>query len=124
MNASEYKGKLIKLIQINKKNVFYNDEQRKDFIKSRFNADSLKDMKIDELNLMLDYCKGVINDIPLVEPMSSAQEFKIKELWNIKARNKTKKAFELFILNRTSKNIKNLTKVEAKNVLIALDKMV
>ncbi len=124
MNASEYKSKLIKLCHLNKKNVFYDDEQRKDFIKSRFNADSLKDMKIDELNLMLDYCKGAINDIPAVLPMTCAQEFKIKELWNIKARNKTKKAFDLFILNRTSKNIKNLTKVEAKNVLIALDKMV
>ncbi len=122
MNATEYKAKLIKLIHISKKNVFLDDEMRRDFIVSRIGVNSLKDMSINELKLMLDFCRGEISDIPMF-PMTSKQSYTINRLWQQKARNKDDKALELFIFNKTKKSFCHLTKSEAQKVLIALKSM-
>lgn len=124
MNASEYKKHLIKLIQINKKNVFVRDEDRKEFMKSRFNCESLKDMTVDGLIMFLDFCRKKVSDIPLFETMTTAQEYKIRQIWKQKARNKEDNALATFVFRLSGKSIDTLSKKEATKILIALDKMI
>jgi phage gp16-like protein len=50
-----YKKQLIQKIQINKSNVFFDDEERKEFIRSRFGVDSTTKLSIDQLKLLLDF---------------------------------------------------------------------
>ncbi len=120
----QYKKSLIQKIQINKKNVFPDDESRRDFMKSRFNCISTKDMSIDQLNDMLNFCLRKVSDIPLVAPITSAQKQKIKTTWEDKAKKKSTSAMNAFIERITQRSsIEVLTKAEATKVIIAIDKM-
>ena len=75
-----YKKSLIQKIQIVKHNVFIDDEQRKEFMLSRFGVDSTTKLSIDELKLLLKYCLKDISDIP-VFLASEAQLHKINTPW-------------------------------------------
>lgn len=120
----KYKKNLIQKIQINKKNVFIDEESRRDFMKSRFNCSSTKDMSIDQLKLLLDFCLRKVSDIQTTEPITSAQAKKIKDLWNLKARDKNINALNSFILRVSQKKqLDILCKNEATKVIIALNKM-
>lgn len=127
-----YHAQLIKKIQINKKNVFENDDERKDFMKSRFGVDSLKDMSIDQLKLLLDFCFKKVSDIPILHKVegkalvSEAQKMMIKGLWNEKARDKSDIALMNFIKRVTRTNIQildDLLKGKATKVIVALENM-
>lgn len=119
-----YKSKLIKLIQINKNNVFPDDESRREFMKSRFNCTSTKELSIDQLNHLLNFCLRKINDIPRADPITSAQKQKIHQQWQDKARDKQINALLSFVYRITQKDdIELLTKEEATKVIIALSKM-
>ena len=125
MNQEEYKRKLIQLIQVNKNKVFADDEQRREFMFSRFGVDSTKRLTIDELKLLLDFCKGKISDIAPARA-TERQLYKISKLWTEKARDKSDSALLSFIKRIISKELqtaKELTKAEAINVIVALDKM-
>jgi phage gp16-like protein len=121
MNQQQYKKRLIQLIQINKHNVFVDDESRKEFMLSRFGVESTTKLSIDQLKLLLDFCKGVIKDIPC-NLATEAQLYKINQLWNLKAKHKGDESLEAF-LKRIIKKVSNLTKQDATKVLIALDKL-
>lgn len=119
-----YKKSLIQKIQINKNKVFIDEDTRRDFMKSRFNCESSKHMSIDQLNQLLNFCLRKVSDIPMVAPITTAQKQKIHNLWETKARDKRKEALDAFILRLTQREDMNyLTKVEATNVIIALNKM-
>jgi phage gp16-like protein len=125
MTQEQYKAKLIQLIQINKNNVFIDDEDRKEFMMSRFGVSSTKEMSIDELNRLLDFCLKKVSDVPY-SPITSAQYKKIMELWKAKARNKEFYALQSFIRKISGKPIEilhDLTKSEATKVIVALERM-
>ena len=124
LKQQQYKKSLIQKIQISKKNVFVDDECRRVFMQSRFNCSSTTQMSIDQLNLLLNFCLRKVSDIPCVEPISTAQIKKIKDLWNIKAKDKHINALNKFILRVSQKvNFSQLTKNEATKVVIALNRM-
>ena len=129
MTQKEYKKQLIKLIQINKSNVFFDDDERKDFIKSRFGVDSTTKLSIDQLKLLLDFCLRKVGDIPLYryeKSVTEKQKEKIRCIWKEIARDKSEAA----LLNFASKIsqyklivLDNLTGGEATKVIVALEKM-
>ncbi|PLY04899.1 MAG: hypothetical protein C0625_15420 [Arcobacter sp.] len=132
MTQNEYKKQLIKLIQINKKNVFEEDEDRKAFINSRFGVDSTKKLSIDQLKLLLDFCKRNVSDIPMLHPVENKefvtelQKEKIRVLWNEKARNKSEEALLNFVFKITKAKIillDDLLKGKATKVIVALERM-
>lgn len=125
ITQAQYKAKLIQLIQINKSKAFSDDEERKEFMQSRFNVTSLKDMSIDDLKLLLDFCYGKVNDIP-IKRATEAQLYKLSKLWGAKARDKSFSAFLNFISKiamRKLETAKTLTKHEATKVIVALEKL-
>lgn len=117
-----YKKQLIQKIQMNKKAVFFDDEERKEFIKSRFGVDSITKLTIDELKLLLDFCLKNVSDIPFSKA-SSAQIKKIYNLWYEKARDKSETALSHFIYKIVKKEKINLTKNDATKIIVALDKL-
>lgn len=120
----KYKSDLIKWIHVAKKNVFPDDSYRRDFLKSRFNCTSTKDMSIDQLKLLLDFCNNKVSDIPLEDSITEAQKKKIRDLWKIKSREKTESSLKSFILRQTQRpSIDFLTKREVSKVIIAINKL-
>ena len=129
MTQEEYKRKLIQQIQINKSKVFFDEDQRKDFMLSRFNVNSTKDMKIDQLILFLKFCKRQINDIPILqivpgkELLTQAQKEKIRVMWKHKAKNTSEEAL-LSFASKIGKykltSLDNLLKGKATNLIVAI----
>ena len=127
-----YKKQLIQKIQINKTNVFLDDEDRKAFMLSRFGVQSTTKMSIDQLKLLLDFCYKKVSDVPMLqkvegkELITQAQKEKIRVLWRLKARDKSEDA----LLNFASKILKfNLTtlddllKGKATKIIVALNNL-
>lgn len=54
MNTSELKKYYIKMIQILKHNYFVDDECRKVYLRAQFGKDSLKELSIEELRVVLE----------------------------------------------------------------------
>ena len=132
MNQKEYKKKLIQNIQINKHQVFPNDETRKDFMLSRFGVDSTTRMSIDQLKLLLDFCNRKVSDIPMLNQVQNkdlitqAQLEKIRVIWKEKAKNKAEEALLSFIFRITKfriSRLENLLKGKATKVIVALEKL-
>lgn len=121
MTQGEYKKQLIKLIQINKSNVFSDDESRREFMLSRFGVDSTTKLTIDELKSLLDFCQRKVSDVPFSKP-SSAQIKKIYDLWYEKSKKKTEEALESFIFKLIKKQKVDITKTDATKVIVALQK--
>jgi len=128
----KYKKQLIQKIQINKTNVFFDDEERKEFILSRFGVTSTRKMNIDQLKLLLDFCYRKVSDIPLYEKVENkdnitfAQKEKIWMLWNEKAKDKSEAALLSFaskITNYKTTSIDNLLKGKATKLIVALEKL-
>lgn len=121
-----YKKSLIQKIQIVKHNVFIDDEQRKEFMLSRFGVDSTTKLSIDELKLLLDFCNRKVSDIP-VSKATEAQLHKINTLWLDKAKNKSIEAMCSFtskIAKRQVGFINELRKDEATKVIVALEMLI
>ena len=127
-----YKSNLIQKIQINKHNVFNDDEERKEFMLSRFGVKSTKDMSIDQLKLLLDFCFRKVSDIPMLnrvqdkELITQAQKEKIRVLWKSKAKNKKEDALLKFCFKITGYKISildDLLKGKATKVIVALEKL-
>jgi len=128
----KYKKQLIQKIQINKTNVFFDDEERKEFILSRFGVTSTRKMNIDQLKLLLDFCYRKVSDIPLYEKVENkdnitfAQKEKIWMLWNEKAKDKSEAALLSFasrITNYKTTSLDNLLKGKATKLIVALEKL-
>ncbi|MDD3467493.1 MAG: hypothetical protein PHE67_10130 [Campylobacterales bacterium] len=120
-----YKKALIKDIQINKHRVFADDEERKEFMLSRFGVDSTTKLSIEELVKLRDFCLGNVSDIK-VDLLSEAQGWRINALWREKARDKSTMALLLFakrICKRNIYDILTLKKAEATKLIVALDKL-
>jgi hypothetical protein len=132
MTQQEYKKKLTQNIQIHKHKVFYDDEERKEFIKSRFGVDSTTKLSIDNLKLLLDYIHKRIPDIPILDKVKGKdlithpQKEKIRMLWKQKAKDKSETALLNFaskILNYKTSSLDNLLKGKATKLIVALNKM-
>jgi len=128
----KYKKALIKKIQISKRNVFLDDEERKQFMLSRFGIDSTTKMNIDQLKLLLDFCNRNVDDIPMLnevkdkELITQAQLEKIRVTWKEKADNKSEEALLAFIQRITKyklERIEDLLKGKATKVIVALENM-
>jgi len=128
----KYKKQLIQKIQINKKNVFLDDEERKEFILSRFGVTSTTKMNIDQLKLLLDFCYRKVSDIPLYEKIEDkdkitfVQKEKIWMLWKEKARDKSEAALLNFASKIAQYNITsldNLLKGKATKLIVALNRL-
>lgn len=127
-----YKKRLIQKIQIVKHNVFSDDEMRKEFMLSRFGADSTTKLSIDELKLLLDFCNRNVSDIPMLhqiehkELITQAQIEKIRVIWKEKARDKSEEALLNFV-KRISRykleRLEDLLKGKATKVIVALGSM-
>lgn len=127
-----YRSKLIQKIQISKKNVFLDDEERKEFMLSRFGVDSTTKLTIDELKLLLDFCNRKVSDIPMLhqiehkELITQAQLEKIRVVWKEKARDKSEEALLKFV-QRVSRyeleRLEDLLKGKATKAIVALVKM-
>ncbi|MFW2235245.1 phage protein GemA/Gp16 family protein [Aliarcobacter butzleri] len=128
-----YKKSLIQKIQIVKHNVFIDDEQRKQFILSRFGVDSTTKLSIDELKLLLDFCNRNVSDIPMLnrniekKDMITAEQIKkIRVIWNEKARDKREEALLKFackIAKYKASRIDDFKLREAQKIIIALERM-
>ena len=128
-----YKKRLIQKIQIVKHNVFSDDEERKEFMLSRFGVDSTTKLSIDELKLLLDFCNRNVSDIPMLnrdiekEDMITAEQIeKIRVVWNEKARDKNEEALLKFackIAKYKASRIDDFKLREAQKIIIALEKM-
>lgn len=120
-----YKKALIKDIQINKRNVFLDDEQRREFILSRFGVESTTKMSIAQLKQLLDFClKNVSDVVPNI--ITEPQTHKIEKLWGLKARDKSPIALLLFakrICKRAVYDLRAIQKEEATKLILALEKM-
>ncbi len=126
----KYQKSLIQKIQTSKRNVFFDDEERKAFMKSRFGADSTTKMTIDQLKLLLDFCNRKVSDIPMLheikdkELITQAQIEKVRVLWKEKANDKSEDALLRFVF-RISKykidRLENLLKGKATKVIVALE---
>lgn len=119
-----YKKSLIKNIQIIKSGVFVDDEQRREFMLSRFGVDSTTKLSIEELILLLKFCKKEIEDIPL-QMASSKQRYRINELWFKKSREKTISSMINFVNKVAQRRIvflDELRKDEATKVIVALER--
>ncbi|WP_320034812.1 phage protein GemA/Gp16 family protein [Halarcobacter sp.] len=129
----EYKQNLITKIQINKGNVFNNEDERKEFMQSRFAAESLKDMSIDQLKLLLDFCYRKVSDIPMLKRdkdrvtlITDAQKKKIRVLWKEKARDKSEEALMKLackIAGYKASRIDAFKTDEAQSIILALEYM-
>ncbi len=128
----KYKKQLIQKIQINKKNVFSNDEDRKEFILSRFGVRSTTKMSIDQLKLLLDFCYRKVSDIPLYEKVENKdnitplQKEKILMLWKEKANDKSEAALLKFasrVTNYKTTRLDNLLKGKATKLIIAINNL-
>jgi hypothetical protein len=129
----KYKKSLIVKIQIIKNNVFYDDDERKEFMLSRFGVDSTTKLSIDELKLLLDFCNRKVSDIPMLhqiehkELITQAQLEKIRVVWKEKARDKSEEALLKFV-KRVSRyeleRLEDLLKGKATKVIVALEKMI
>ncbi len=126
----KYQKSLIQKIQTSKRNVFFDDEERKAFMKSRFGVDSTTKMTIDQLKLLLDFCNRKVNDIPMLnqikdkELITQAQLEKIRVLWKEKARDKSEDALLRFVFRISSykiDRIEDLLKGKATKVIVALE---
>ena len=120
-----YKKALIRDIQINKQNVFIDDEQRREFMMSRFGVDSTTKLSIAELKQLLDFCLRKVSDIS-VDLITEPQAQKINTLWQKKARDKSSLALLLFarrICKRAIYDILTLKKLEATKLIVALEKL-
>lgn len=121
-----YKKSLIQKIQIVKHNVFIDDDMRKEFMLSRFGANSTTKLTIDELKLLLDFCTRNVSDIP-ISKATEAQLHKINTLWLEKAKNKSIEAMCSFaskIAKRQVGFINELRKDEATKVIVALESLI
>ena len=128
----EYKKQLIQKIQINKSKVFSNDEDRKEFMLSRFGVKSTTNMNIDQLKLLLDFCYRKVSDMPLYEKVENKdnvtfpQKEKIKMLWNEKAKDKSGTAllkFAFRVTNYKTTSLDNLLKGKATKLIVALERL-
>lgn len=120
-----YRKSLIQKIQIVKHNVFTDDEERKEFMLSRFGVDSTTKLSIDELKLLLDFCNRKVSDIP-VSRASEAQVKKIYDVWFLKAKNKDLVALYAFVFKITKESVNSvsdLTYRGAQKMIVALEKM-
>lgn len=120
-----YKKALIKDIQINKRNVFIDDEQRREFMLSRFGVESTTKLSIEQLMQLRDFCIKKVSDIK-VDIISEAQGWRINALWSDKARDKSTMALLLFakrICKRSVYDLASLKKSEATKLIVALEKM-
>jgi len=127
-----YKKNLIQKIQIVKHNVFSDDEERKEFMLSRFGVDSTTKLSIDELKLLLDFCNRNVSDIPMLheiedkELITQAQIEKIRVVWKEKAKDKSEEALLNFV-KRVSRykleRLEDLLKGKATKVIVALESM-
>lgn len=132
-SQKEYQKKLIQKIQIVKHNVFTDDEDRKEFMLSRFGVDSTTKLSIDELKLLLDFCNRNVSDIPMLhqiedkELITQAQIEKIRVVWKEKARDKSEEALLNFV-KRVSRykleRLEDLLKGKATKVIVALENMI
>ncbi len=127
-----YKKNLIQKIQISKGNVFGDDEERKDFMLSRFGVDSTTKLTIDQLKLLLDFCNRKVSDIPMltrddfIAGITQEQKEKIRVLWFEKARDKSEEAlmdFACKIAKYKASRVDDFKLKEAQNIIIALEKM-
>ena len=128
-----YKKSLIQKIQIVKHNVFIDDEQRKEFMLSRFGVDSTTKLSIDELKLFLDFCNRNVSDIPMLKrdtkevyKITLAQKEKIGVIWQEKARDKSDKALLQFackIAKHKALRLDDFTVYEAQNIILALENL-
>lgn len=128
-----YKKSLIKKIQIVKHNVFIDDEQRKEFMLSRFGVDSTTKLSIDELKLLLDFCNRNVSDIPMLKrdikevyKITFAQKEKIGVIWQEKARDKSDKAlleFACKIAKYKALRLDDFKLREAQKIIVALERM-
>ncbi|MCG3665458.1 regulatory protein GemA [Aliarcobacter butzleri] len=128
-----YKKSLIQKIQIAKHNVFIDDEQRKEFMLSRFGVDSTTKLSIDELKLFLDFCNRNVSDIPMLKrdtkevcKITFAQKEKIGVVWQEKARDKSEEALMKFackIAKYKASRIDDFKLSEAQKIIVALERM-
>lgn len=120
-----YKKALIKDIQINKRNVFLDDEQRREFMLSRFGVESTTKLSIAQLKQLLDFCLRKVSDF-VPNLITEPQVHKIEKLWNMKARDKSAIALLLFanrICKRAVYDLRAIQKEEATKIILALEKM-
>ena len=132
-NQTIYKKSLIQKIQILKHNVFSDDEMRKEFILSRFGADSTTKLSIDELKLLLDFCNRNVSDIPMLKRDTEKEDMitvfqieKMRVIWKEKARDKTEEAIMKFackIVKYKASRIDDFKLREAQKIIIALERM-
>lgn len=127
-----YKKQLIQQIQIHKTCVFSDDEERREFLKSRFGRDSTTKLTIDELVQLFEFCTKKVSDIPLLKRVENkdnatqAQKSKIRSLWNDKGRDKSEEAllnFAFKITKYKTNTLDNLLKGKATKLIVALEKM-
>lgn len=120
-----YKKALIKDIQINKRNVFLDDEQRREFMLSRFGVESTTKLSIAQLKQLLDFCLRKVSDV-VPNIITEPQVHKIEKLWSVKARDKSSMALLVFanrICKRTIYDILTLKKDEATKLIVALERL-
>jgi len=120
----QYKTQLIQKIHINKYNVFRDNDARREFMISRFGVSSTKELSIDQLKLLLDFCLNKVSDVP-IDRLTSAQYNKIVNTWRARARYKDYRSLNTFVARICKREIvlHEITKKEATKVIVAIERL-
>lgn len=122
---------LIQQVHLSQRYQSYFKEHRdeyKELLLDTFGKQSSKDLSVASLILLVDYLNYKRDALPqfVTKRCSNAQVWKIKTMWEQKARDKSEKALLSFckrITKRECESLATLRVDEAKNILIALQKL-
>ena len=110
---------------------FSSDEERKEFLKSRYRKNSLKDLSKSELIEFINYCNGIVCEVRMIEEYRNAlgpSSGQIKLINNLqKALNWDNATLDDYIYRQTHKktdaNIMLLTQKQATSIIVGMNKI-
>jgi hypothetical protein len=121
-HASLVKG--VHLSQRYKNYYRHNREEYVEMLEGAFGKKSSVGLSVSELILLLDYMNMKSVKLPTYAPKRAtpAQVWKIMQVWDAKARDKSDTALEKFVFRVAKTTLNDMTYEGAKKVLIALGK--
>jgi len=123
-------SRLIGIAHAAKSKRFSSDDERKAFLQSRYNKESLKDLSKSQLIEFINYCNGIIREVRMIEEYRNGlgpSTGQIKLINNLqKALNWDDATFADYIYRQTRKktnaNIMLLTQKQATSIIVGMNR--
>jgi len=134
MTQAEFKKTLIKRIHLSKKYQEYykhNKDEYKEILQEHFGVESSKELKIDNLKVLVDYLNFKRDNLPVRDERDARlctpeQKNAMQTIWNSFASTPTDEALLKFVNRQTKKRYLHLymvSKNEAQKIIHALKVM-